>query len=139
MNAFVLIGSTNSKKISRKGKRNLKKTTNCLVLIATVAFLLLTHVNLFASPAVKKPVQKTVGEKVDAAGDSIDDASITAQVKMLLLSHRSTSALNTTVETKEGVVTLGGKARSAAEKDFATKLVSDVYGVKGIVNTMTLP
>jgi osmotically-inducible protein OsmY len=44
---------------------------------------------------------KTVGEKVD-------DASITAQVKMTLLSHRSTSALNTKVKTKDGVVTLGG-------------------------------
>ncbi len=83
-----------------------------------------------------KPGKKTVGEKVDAVTESIDDASITAQVKMTLLYHRSTSALNTTVETKEGVVELGGKARSAAEKDLATKLVSDVYGVKRMVNTM---
>jgi hypothetical protein len=139
MNAYILIGSISIKKIFRRGKRPMKKTTNCLALIGIVVFLLFTHINLFASGAVKNPVQKTVGEKVDAAGDPIDDASITAQVKMLLLSHRSTSALNTTVETKEGVVMLGGKARSAAEKDFATKLVSDVYGVKGIVNTMTLP
>ena len=86
--------------------------------------------------AVMKPGEKTVGEKVDAVTESIDDASITAQVKMTLLYHRSTSALNTTVETKEGVVELGGKARNAAERDLATKLVSDVYGVKRIVNTM---
>lgn len=74
---------------------------------------------------------KTVGEKVD-------DASITAQVKMMLLYHRSTSAVNTTVETKEGVVELGGKARNAAEKDLASKLVCDVYGVKRVVNTMII-
>jgi osmotically-inducible protein OsmY len=73
---------------------------------------------------------------VDTVGESIDDASITAQVKMTLLYHRSTSAVNTTVETKEGMVELGGKARNAAEKDLASKLVSDVYGVKRVVNTM---
>jgi len=43
----------------------------------------------------------------------IDDASITAQVKMTLLYHRSTSALNTSVTTKKGVVILGGKASNA--------------------------
>jgi hyperosmotically inducible protein len=90
------------------------------------------------SAAATKPGTKSVGEKVDAVTESIDDASITALVKTTLLYHRSTSALNTTVETKEGVVKLGGKARSAAEKSLATKLVSDVYGVKRIVNTMTV-
>jgi osmotically-inducible protein OsmY len=70
--------------------------------------------------------------------ESIDDASITALVKTTLLYHRSTSALNTTVETKEGVVTLAGKAKNAAEKDLATKLVSDVHRVKKVVNNITI-
>lgn len=74
---------------------------------------------------------KTVGEK-------IDDASITAQVRMTLLYHRSTSALNTKVETKNGVVTLGGKAKNAAEKDLATKFANDVKGVKSVNNQMTI-
>jgi hyperosmotically inducible periplasmic protein len=86
--------------------------------------------------AVKKPGNKTVGEKVDTVGQSINDASISAQVKLTLLYHRSTSAVNTTAETKEGAAALGGKARNAAEKDLASKLVSDVYGVKRFVNTM---
>ena len=89
--------------------------------------------------AATKPGEKTTGEKVDAMTESIDDASITALVKTTLLYHRSTSALNTTVETKEGVVTLAGKAKNAAEKDLATKLVSDVHGVKKVVNNMTVP
>ncbi len=76
---------------------------------------------------------------MDAMTESVDDASITALVKTTLLYHRSTSALNTTVETKEGVVTLAGKAKNAAEKDLATKLVSDVHGVKKVVNNMTTP
>lgn len=86
----------------------------------------------------KRIGQKTMGDKMDAMSESVDDASTNALVKMTLLSHRSTNALNTTVETKEGVVTLGGKARNAAEKDLATKLVSDVYGVKRVVNNMTV-
>jgi len=80
----------------------------------------------------------TIGNKMDAMGGSIDDSSTTAMVKMTLLYHRSTSALNTKVETKEGVVNLSGKAKNAAEKDLATKLVSDVYGVKTVNNTMTV-
>ena len=74
---------------------------------------------------------KTVGEKVD-------DASITAQVKMTLLSHRSTSALNTKVKTKNGVVTLGGKAKNAAEKELAAKFANDVKGVKRVNNLMAI-
>jgi osmotically-inducible protein OsmY len=57
---------------------------------------------------------------------------------MTLLSHRSTSALNTKVKTKDGVVTLAGKAKNAAEKELATKLVIDVKGVKSINNQMTI-
>ena len=89
-----------------------------------------------------KPVEKTMGEKVgekmDAIGESIDDTSITAMVKTTLLYHRSTSGLKTTVETKDGVVTLGGKAKNAAEKALAEKLVSDVHGVNKVVNDMTV-
>ncbi len=77
-------------------------------------------------------------KKTQTVGDKIDDASITALVKMTLLYHRSTSALNTSVTTKNGVVTLGGKAGNAAEKDLATKLASDVNGVNSVKNRMTI-
>ncbi len=89
----------------------------------------------------KTPVKTTpqvVTSKVDTAVDSIDDASITALVKVTLLNHRSTSMINTTVDTKDGVVTLGGKAKTAAEKDLAGKFAGDVQGVNKIVNNMTI-
>jgi len=85
--------------------------------------------------------EMTVGKtskKTRTAGDKIDDASITAQVKMTLLYHRSTSALKTSVTTKKGVVTLGGKAKTGAEKDLATKFANDVNGVKEVKNRMTI-
>ena len=71
-------------------------------------------------------------------GEKIDDASITAQVNMSLLNHRSTSVLNTTVKTKRGVVTVVGKAKNTAEKDLVTKLVADINGVKSVTNRMTV-
>jgi len=94
--------------------------------------------NLTVLEASKKPGQKTMGEKMDDVIESIDDASITALVKTTLLYHRSTSALNTTVETNDGVVKLSGKAKNAAERDLAAKLVGDVYGVKRVNNRMTV-
>jgi len=82
-------------------------------------------------------VAKT-SKKTQTVGGKIDDASITALVKMTLLYHRSTSALNTSVTTEKGVVTLSGKASNAAAKDLATKYANDVNGVKGVKNQMTI-
>jgi hyperosmotically inducible periplasmic protein len=83
-------------------------------------------------------VTKTSKKAHRTAGEKIDDASITAQVKLALLFHRSTSALGTKVATKHGVVTVSGKAKNAAEKDLVTKLVDDVHGVKSVKNRMTI-
>jgi osmotically-inducible protein OsmY len=83
-------------------------------------------------------VSKTAKKTHTTVGEKIDDASITALVKMTLLYHRSTSALNTTVETKHGVVTVGGTAKKSAEKDLVSKLVNDVKGVKNVKNQMTI-
>ena len=77
-------------------------------------------------------------KKAQTAVGKIDDASITALVKMTLLYHRSTSALNTKVTTSNGVVTLSGKASNAAERDLATKFAKDVNGVKSVKNQMTI-
>jgi hyperosmotically inducible protein len=81
-----------------------------------------------AQPASTEP---TLSER-------IDDASITAQVKLALLTHRSTSALRTQVRTENGVVTLRGTAKNQAEKDLVTKLVRDIHGVNDVANAMTI-
>jgi osmotically-inducible protein OsmY len=70
--------------------------------------------------------------------DKIDDASITAEVKSSLLSHRSTSALHTKVSTADGVVTLSGVANNDAEKSLVTKLTTDISGVNSVINNMTI-
>ena len=72
------------------------------------------------------------------AGEKIDDASVTAQVKAALATHRSTSTVRTKVETRDGVVTVTGIAKNAAEKSLVEKLASDIHGVTNVKNQMTV-
>ena len=81
---------------------------------------------------------KTGDKTLQTSGEKVDDTSITAQVKMALLLHQSTSDLQITVKTKRGVVILGGKAKNTAEKNQVAKLVSDIHGVKSADNRMTI-
>ncbi|OGJ84783.1 MAG: hypothetical protein A2268_11685 [Candidatus Raymondbacteria bacterium RifOxyA12_full_50_37] len=83
-------------------------------------------------------VEKSGKTTVQKAGDTIDDASITAQVKLALLFHHSTSAIKTNVETKNGIVTVRGIAQNSAEKALVGKLVNDIKGVKGLINEITI-
>jgi hyperosmotically inducible periplasmic protein len=86
--------------------------------------------------------EMTVAGKPESADrtvdEKIDDASITAQVKMALLTHHSTSAINTSVQTRNGEVTLGGIAKNDAEKALVGKLVADIKGVISVKNQMTI-
>ncbi len=82
--------------------------------------------------------EMTVAKANDTIGEKIDDASITAQVKMTLMMHKSTGVLRTGVTTNNGIVTLSGKARNDSEKDLVTKLTEDVQGVNNVVNKMTV-
>jgi len=87
---------------------------------------------------VKSVINNMKLAKPESMGEKMDDASITAQVKMTLLLHSSTSAIRTSVTTKDGVAMVSGKAQNAAEVDLVTKLVEDVDGVIGVVNTMSI-
>jgi hyperosmotically inducible protein len=83
-------------------------------------------------------IATTPASASETVGDKIDDASITAQVKSSLMSHHSTSALKTGVETTDGVVTVSGIAKNDAEKSLVTKLVTDINGVNSVINNMTI-
>lgn len=71
-------------------------------------------------------------------GEAIDDVSITSQVKYALLSHKSTSALKTSVSTTDGVVVISGVAANEAEKSLVGKLAQSIRGVKSVTNQMTV-
>jgi osmotically-inducible protein OsmY len=84
--------------------------------------------------------QITVIEKPTAptARETMDDASITTQVKYALIDHQSTHAIKTKIVTTDGVVRVTGEASSDAEKSLVTKLAADVRGVKSVTNDMTV-
>lgn len=76
------------------------------------------------------------GDTSATIGETIDDASITSQLKFALLRHKATSALKTKIVTNEGRVLITGDAASDAEKSLVTKLAKDVRGVKSVTNNM---
>jgi hyperosmotically inducible periplasmic protein len=82
--------------------------------------------------------EMSMAKSDDTIGEKIDDASITAQVKMTLMMHKSTGVIRTSVTTNNGVVSVGGKARNEAEKHLVTKLTEDVQGVNSVINKMTV-
>ncbi|ATC65369.1 hypothetical protein CMV30_16250 [Nibricoccus aquaticus] len=102
-----------------------------------------------AMKADKERMQAKAEKKYDAAkhdmkdgardlGDKIDDASITAQVKGSLAISRSASAIRTEVTTRDGVVTLRGEAKNAAEKELAGRIAKDIRGVRDVNNEIVV-
>ncbi|MFN2351388.1 MAG: BON domain-containing protein [Kiritimatiellia bacterium] len=88
-------------------------------------------INEMTVVATPKNTERTAGEK-------LDDASITAQVKTALRISRATSAIDTKVVTLNGAVTLTGIAKNEAEKNLVTKMVNDIQGVTSVDNQMTI-
>ncbi len=71
-------------------------------------------------------------------GQNLDDASISAQVKMALVTHRSTNALEMMIRTRAGRVTVVGIAKNAAEKSLISKLIRGIRGVTSVRNEITI-
>ena len=73
-----------------------------------------------------------------AQGDAAADAATTAAVKTKLLADTKVGGLAIDVDTKDNVVTLSGKVKSAAEKTEAARLARTTTGVKGVVNHLVV-
>jgi osmotically-inducible protein OsmY len=83
-------------------------------------------------------IARTPAAPSRTAGEKMDDASITAQVKGALSAHHSTSAIETGIQTLDGAVTVTGIAKNPAEKSLVSKLVADIKGVTSVKNEMTI-
>jgi hyperosmotically inducible protein len=70
------------------------------------------------------------------AGETIDDAAITAQVKTALLNDSDVGGLRIDVDTAKGVVTLSGIVKSQAEADKAIQIARRVDGVRDVRSTL---
>jgi len=77
-------------------------------------------------------------QKQQTMGETLDDASINAQIVTALMTHRSTRSVITRVATHHGEVTLTGIAMNAAQSALIVKHVSEIYGVTRVINQMTI-
>jgi osmotically-inducible protein OsmY len=75
---------------------------------------------------------------VQTTGETLDDASVTAQVVTALMTHRSTSSVITRVTTRNGEVTLTGIAMNDSQNAMIVKIVTDIRGVTSVKNQMTI-
>lgn len=73
-----------------------------------------------------------------AQGDAAADAATTAAVKTKLLADTKVGGLGIDVDTKDNVVTLTGKVRTAAEKAEALRLARTTTGVKNVVDKLVI-
>src|SRR5215475_13482272 len=71
-----------------------------------------------------------------SAGETVDDATVTAKVKTALARDPGTSAFRIEVETYRGEVQLNGFVDTADMKSSATRVAESVDGVKGVSNNL---
>lgn len=85
--------------------------------------------------SVDNRIAVTPGDVPTARTESdnpVEDGWITTKVKSSLLMSKNVDGLDFTVETKNGVVYLGGQASSSAELSLAQEIAEDVRGVKRV-------
>ena len=74
-----------------------------------------------------------------ATSAAMDDATITARVKTILLNDTQVGATKIDVSTVAGVVTLSGSVKSKAEEARALELARQVTGVRDVKSSLTIP
>jgi hyperosmotically inducible protein len=70
------------------------------------------------------------------AGQTVDDATITAAVKSELVADRTANLTRVDVDTSNGTVYLNGTVESAEQKARAEQLAWQATGVKNVVNNL---
>lgn len=77
--------------------------------------------------------QATTGR---TAGETVDDATITAAVKTKLAGERAATLTRVDVDTTRGVVYLNGVVDDPVLRTRATQLALEVDGVREVVNNL---
>jgi hyperosmotically inducible protein len=70
------------------------------------------------------------------AGENVDDANITAQVKSRLVADRASNMTRVDVDTTSGTVYLNGTVDTAEQKTRAEQVAWQAKGVKSVVNNL---
>lgn len=71
-----------------------------------------------------------------SAGQTLDDATITAKVKSQLLADPDVSALNVNVTTFKGQVQLSGYVENTTQRSKAEQIAKNTTGVKSVSNDL---
>jgi hyperosmotically inducible periplasmic protein len=79
--------------------------------------------------------QSTTGK---TAGQSLDDATITASVQSKLTSDRLANFSRIDVDTEHGIVTLNGVVKSVDQKSRAAEMAREVKGVRSVNNNLQI-
>jgi hyperosmotically inducible protein len=94
-----------------------------------------------AGQKIDRAMEKT-GDKLESAADktglAIDDATITTKIKSAFVAEPSLSALDISVETNKGVVTLTGTVESATASDRARQIAAGTQGVSKVNNKIAV-
>lgn len=107
------------------------KNTNLLALLLSVAFVAGCADMGGKTGSESSSTQKT-------AGEAVDDATITANVKSALLADPEISGLKINVDTSQGKVRLKGEVKSMALRKKAESLAKEVKGVKSVDNQLVI-
>jgi len=78
------------------------------------------------------------GEQAEKAGKKVEDASITAAIKMKFANDETVSASKIDVDTSHGNVTLNGTVSSREEENQAVELARSVDGVKSVRSNLVV-
>jgi hyperosmotically inducible periplasmic protein len=71
-------------------------------------------------------------------GDVASDAMLTSSIKTKMLADSDVAALKIDVDTQNGVVTLTGNVKTAAERDEALRIARETEGVKSVVDRLKI-
>jgi hyperosmotically inducible periplasmic protein len=107
------------------------------VLFCGAAVTLMTAGSAAAQSTTQEAKDKTKAA-AQKTGDTVTDAGITAAVKTKLLADTKVGGLKIDVDTNNGVVTLTGPVRTAAERTEALRLARTTTGVKNVVNKLVV-
>jgi osmotically-inducible protein OsmY len=73
-----------------------------------------------------------------SAGQNIDDATITGEVKAKLVADKVSNLTRVDVDTSNATVYLNGSVDTAEQKARAERLARDVKGVRSVVNNLQI-
>ena len=98
-------------------------------------FAAMLAIAALVTPAAGFAAEKTTAQKVE---EDVPESSITTKIKAEFAKDNVVGATNIKVDTDEGIVTLGGQARTRQEADRAVKIARETSGVISVKNNIAV-